>query len=111
MMERERIHLADVITSFVDGTCGPCDWDDFVMPKQKDPDLQFVCDYCNCTRGLYPTEQGWCSDRGEQMLRNLAELLRSPMAFEGIRAFIGTEYASITPGTEILKKLGTPPIP
>jgi uncharacterized protein YdaL len=111
MTVKERIRASELIVSFVDETCGPHDWDDFIMPKAKDPDFQLVCDFCNCTQDLYPTAQGWYNNYGNQMLRKLAEMLRSHVTFKQIRAFIVSDYASATHAAAVLKKFDTPPIP
>jgi hypothetical protein len=34
--------IANCIRGFIDGTCGPYDWDDFTSVPLKDPDLEAI---------------------------------------------------------------------
>jgi hypothetical protein len=92
-MNSERKEMASIILSFLDGTCGPRDWDDFISIRRRDPEEIFICDYCAFTWRLYPSEKRteWCNDEGAAALRKLAELLASDADQNAIREFIELE--------------------
>jgi len=92
-MNSERKEMAAIILSFLDGTCGPRDWDDFISIPRHNAEEAAICDYCAFTWRLYPSEKRteWCNDEGAAALRKLAELLVSNEDQRVIREFIALE--------------------
>ena len=77
--EPTREEVISCIESFLDGTCGPHDWDDFTSASLKAPELEAVRRECAAIRDLYPpTVPGWyTSDQGFQELRRIVAQLRA----------------------------------
>jgi hypothetical protein len=75
-----RKETADLIASFVGGSCGPCDWDDFVGTKWKEPEIQAAADFCVAVRDRFPPlESGqYCNEEGKKALLEFAATLRAP---------------------------------
>jgi hypothetical protein len=93
MSGSEREQVASDIERFLDGTCGPYDWDDLTSESAKTTERQAVLNYLISTSDLYPANSGWCSDVGEERLRAFVILLRSDAKSVAIREFIGKEYS------------------
>jgi hypothetical protein len=72
------LDAAKVIESFVDGTCGPYDWDDFLNGSKKDAELQKIREECERVEIDYPacSEHEWCNDEGVRALLAIAARLR-----------------------------------
>ena len=70
--------IADIIEGFLDGTCGPLDWDDFLSARIDSPYLTSVQERCDRTRDDYPPgrEGGWSSEGGLRVLRRILAELR-----------------------------------
>ncbi len=69
---------AKVIEDFVNGTGGPWDWDDFISVRIADEELEATRIKCLRTQSEYPGGPNqWCNDEGREVLRSLAEQLRS----------------------------------
>jgi len=94
MTSIEREKSARIILSFLDGSCGPYDWDDFVSPNRTDPQFRQITNYCIDSQSLYPAleENEWCNDQGANALRHLVSLLNSTTSFQEISQFIQSEY-------------------
>ncbi len=73
-----RTEVADVIESFLDGSCGRWDWDDFLHTKLNDSELERIQIRCaNLPQEFPPTEQGhYCDAEGFLVLRKMVGDLR-----------------------------------
>ena len=71
--------VAEIIERFVEGTCGPWDWDDFISFPLDDPALEAVRRECADLPDRYPpTKRGWyCNDEGLDELRRLMHYVAS----------------------------------
>jgi hypothetical protein len=65
--------VARIIEGFIEGTCGPYDWDDFISFPLDDPALEAVRQECADLPDRYPPgKRGWyCNDDGVDVLRRL----------------------------------------
>ena len=72
------LNAAKVIESFVDGSCGPYDWDDFLNGSKNDADFQKIREECERIEIDYPARSGheWCDDEGCRALLAIAARLR-----------------------------------
>jgi hypothetical protein len=72
------LDAAKVIESFVDGTCGPYDWDDFLNCSKRDAELQKIREECERVEIDYPArdKHEWCNDGGCRALMEIAARLR-----------------------------------
>lgn len=73
--------VADLIEAFLDGTCEPWDWDDFLSVEFATPYLTAVQSRCNRSRDDFPPgkQGGWSSEEGAQELRRIVAELRGPL--------------------------------
>lgn len=71
---------AFLIDSFLDGSCGPSDWDDFTSSAQDDPAVERARRMCVDVRNQYPSAiaSQYCNDDGCAILRQVAADLREP---------------------------------
>lgn len=71
--------LAKLIKSFVDGSCGEWDWDDFTSVKQKDPEIELVRKRINAIPDDFPSDVAshWCNKKGIQVLLEISKNLSS----------------------------------
>ena len=92
MCDKDRQECVKVIASFLDGSCGDYDWDDFISIKSSDSLVQLVKDYCADSDFLYPPDKTgqWCNEQGAQKLEELVQLLKNGEA-SIIESFIETE--------------------
>jgi hypothetical protein len=71
--------LANLIKSFLNGTCGNWDWDDFTSVKQRDVAVekirQEILDFPDIYPAQVPTE--WCNEEGRKALLAIAEAISS----------------------------------
>lgn len=69
--------LSTLIRSFVNGSCGPGDWDDFLSIRQKDPEIEQLRLRIIEIEKEYPRTKAktWCSEEGMQELLRIAETL------------------------------------
>ena len=77
---RTRAEIADTIQSFVDGTGGPWDWDDFICGGSiEDPTLEAIRDRCaSLSQEFPPLQPGhYCSDAGVEVMRGFIRRLRA----------------------------------
>lgn len=76
---------ADAIDAFIDGTCGPYDWDDFLhhaLDNRALPEVRQAARQCLDVERDYPpqrkyNETGWCSEEGIEKMRDISRQLRS----------------------------------
>lgn len=66
---------AAVIRSFLDGTGGPWDWDDFLSPTAVDEEVRAIQDECLQLRYDYPPVKPgtYCSEAGMLALQGILE--------------------------------------
>lgn len=72
------LDAAKVIESFVAGTCGPYDWNDFLNGSKRDAELQKIREDCERVGIDYPARHNheWCNDEGVRALIQIAIRLR-----------------------------------
>ncbi|MGI8654937.1 MAG: hypothetical protein ACR2LC_06935 [Pyrinomonadaceae bacterium] len=70
--------VADLIESFLNGTCGIWEWDDFISLTHKDPMIEAVSVRCASIPSEFPPlEKGhYCGTGGEVKLKQIAQSLR-----------------------------------
>ncbi len=75
-MRKEEV--ADLIDSFLDGSCGEWDWDDFMYAKLDDPELKDVQARCAGLPEAYPPGHPgeYCGAEGLEVMRGIAARLR-----------------------------------
>ena len=73
-----KTEIAKLIDSFLDGSCGEWDWDDFISVRLKDRELEDIRQRCAEVEDKFPPtrQYEWCSDEGERVLRGIADELR-----------------------------------
>ena len=70
--------VAKTIENFVNGGGGPWDWDDFISVQIPDKELEAIRIECLRTQSEHPGGPNqWCSERGLEVLRCLAQQIRS----------------------------------
>ena len=70
--------VAKSIEDFVNGSGGPWDWDDFISVQIADEELETIRIKCLRIQSEYPGGPNrWCSEEGIEVLRGLANQLRS----------------------------------
>ena len=69
--------LAKLIRSFVDGSCGPWDWDDFTSVSHKDQEIERLRQAINEVPDKYPPgkKTHWCNEAGIEVLLGIADAL------------------------------------
>jgi hypothetical protein len=92
MKEEEKQELSRTIGSFLDGSCGEWDWDDFISIRSKIPEIQLIKDFCADSSFLYPPVKTghWCNKLGLQRLAELSRLIRTGTEAD-VRSFVETE--------------------
>ncbi|MDD3020689.1 MAG: hypothetical protein PHX61_06880 [Alphaproteobacteria bacterium] len=72
-----KLELASLIRSFVDGSCGEWDWDDFISIKQKDSEIEKVRLELIRIRTNYPAikKTEYCNEDGTRKLLEIAQTL------------------------------------
>jgi len=70
---------ANIIESFLNGTCGPYDWDDFTSLKSSDPIVEEIRKKCMTIPSQFPPKHHseYCNTAGVQALHQFASALRS----------------------------------
>lgn len=68
--------LAKLIRSFVDGSCGSWDWDEFTSIPAKDPEIERLRQMINEIPDEYPPceKTHWCNDAGRKVLLGIADV-------------------------------------
>ncbi len=82
MGEKERKRLADLIAGFIDGTCGPYDWDWVMTGPKESQEAERVSSLCASLDTLHPPQKKghFTDDVGLTVLRELVVLLRATSA-------------------------------
>jgi hypothetical protein len=77
-LQRTKLEVAEIIERFLDGTCGPWDWDDFCSHEISDPELESVRNRCSGLDTCYPPAQKghYCGEVGLEIMRHLVIKLR-----------------------------------
>ena len=83
---------ADIIDSFLDGSCSAYDWDDFVSISSQIPLIKEVKDYCANSSFRYPPiiESQWCNEEGFRKLGMLAKCIRN-CSVDEVASFLDKE--------------------
>ena len=73
-----RKEAADLIVSFLNGSCTPYEWDDFTSIPCSDPFVEHARQRCISVRDEYPPAGsiGYSSARGIEILRSIEAELR-----------------------------------
>jgi hypothetical protein len=73
-----RTEIANLIESFLDGSCGEWEWDDFIQTPLKDPEPEEFRRRCDrLPQEFPPTERGhYCGAEGFKVLKQIAADLR-----------------------------------
>ncbi len=68
-----------IIESFLGGSCGDYDWDDFLLIPSPDQLIQAVKNYCVDSHFRYPPAMvgHWCNENGALRLAQLSAILRN----------------------------------
>ena len=74
-----RLDAANLIQRFLDGSCGPYDWDDFTSVHYQDPVIEAAVQRCVSVRDEYPPDnaRGYCNSQGLEVLRSIIAKLRT----------------------------------
>ena len=80
------LDVAGIITRFVDGTCGPYEWDDFMSPPIEDPAILKIREEGERVEIDFPArhDREWCSPDGGQALLAIAERIRQSVQQVGV---------------------------
>ncbi|OGV61499.1 MAG: hypothetical protein A2283_12755 [Lentisphaerae bacterium RIFOXYA12_FULL_48_11] len=70
--------IAQAIEAFVNGTCGPYDWDDFMTCPSDNPELEAIRKECEQVETQFPARgpNEWCNPEGGQTLLKIAQRIR-----------------------------------
>ncbi|PYJ08387.1 MAG: hypothetical protein DMF06_12880 [Verrucomicrobia bacterium] len=81
-MKRTREQVAETIEAFVNGTGRQWDWDGFTSIRIDDPELEAVRKKCVAMPDEFPpsTTKEYCGEAGMQVMRELAQGLRTQPA-------------------------------
>ncbi len=92
MNEDHYLEAATTIKTFLDGSCGDYDWDDFISIRSRYTQIQCVKNYCANSSFCYPPteESHWCNEIGIDKLAQLSRLLRTRNK-EAITMFLDEE--------------------
>jgi hypothetical protein len=79
MVDINKCELANLIKSFLDGSCGEWDWDDFTSVKQSNPDIEKIRQRLVNIRDEYPPVKPteYCNEVGMQEMLAIANQLKS----------------------------------
>ncbi len=72
--------MARLLEGFLDGTCGECDWDDFIsVMRFDDPLLEQIRFRCSRLDQEFPPRDPheYCDERGRDVIRNYARQLKA----------------------------------
>jgi hypothetical protein len=100
MGEEESKRLADLIAGFIDGTCGPYDWDWVMTGPKESQEAERVSSLCASLDALDPPkEKGHFTDgAGLEVLRELVALLRASSASETrVFEFVDEAFKEVEP--------------
>jgi hypothetical protein len=81
-MKRTREEVASTIDGFINGTGRQWDWDGFTSIRIDDPELEEIRKRCVALPVEFPpsTTKEYCNEAGMQVMRELAQGLRSQPA-------------------------------
>ena len=70
--------LADLIFSFLGGTCGDYDWDDVISYRQDDPEVEKWRQILNQFDTQYPSKNynEFCNAEGREKMMKIAVMLK-----------------------------------
>ena len=73
-----KTEIANLIESFLDGSCGEWDWDDFIHTKLNTPELEEIQKRCAyLPQEFPPMERGhYCGAEGFEVLKKMVNDLR-----------------------------------
>jgi hypothetical protein len=92
MSQPDRVYVSQTITDFIeDKTSDPYLWDDLISTPKSNKTYQTICDYLNSTQKIYPSQFGWCNEKGVEKLKELSTLLCSSAEEKEILKFIKEE--------------------
>ncbi len=79
-----KLELAQLLESFIDGTCGRWDWDDFTSIRQKDAEMEKLRLELSSFDEKYPrrVETEFCNSEGRDEMLRIAKLLREQASHE-----------------------------
>lgn len=105
MNDKEIIECSTAIDSFLNGSCGEYDWDDFISIQSSNSAVQLIKNYCAESDIRYPpdTVGHWCNDRGAQKLVELSRLIKTGNKND-IRSFIEIEMKDAKQSTAPLPR-------
>ena len=71
--------VAQLIASFLDGSAGKWDWDDFISVRQRDPTLEAIRLECAALPDLFPPDKEgrYCGAAGLTRLAVIASALKA----------------------------------
>jgi len=72
-----KAEVRQILVSFLDGSGGPYDWDDFTSIRITDPFLDHIRERCQGLWDEFPPEQPnhYCSDLGVEVIKQFIEVL------------------------------------
>jgi len=81
-MKRTREEVAKTLEELINGTGRQWDWDGFTSIRLDDPELEAIRQRCVTIPVEFPptTRTAYCSEAGLQVMRGLAQGLRSQSA-------------------------------
>lgn len=79
-----KLELAQLLESFIDGTCGRWEWDDFTSIRQKDPEIEKWRQELTLFDEKYPRRVAteFCNSEGSDEMLRIAKLLREEFALK-----------------------------
>ncbi len=79
-----KLEFAQLLESFIDGTCGRWDWDDFISITQKDAEIEKWRQELNLFDEKYPrrVETEFCNSEGRDEMLRIAKLCREEFALK-----------------------------
>jgi hypothetical protein len=92
MTAPDKVYIAQTITEFLESkSTNPYAWDDLISTPKSNKTYQTICDYLNSTQKIYPSQFGWCNEKGVEKLKELSTLLCSSAEENEILKFIKEE--------------------
>jgi hypothetical protein len=72
-----KAEVRQILVSFLDGSGGPYDWDDFTSMRITDPFLDHIRDRCERLWDEFPSERPneYCSDSGTKIIEQFIKQL------------------------------------
>lgn len=81
-MRTPKHEVAQLIHSFLDGTAGRWDWDDFTSIPQADPEIELIRKKLISIHDEFPADKAgeYCNDEGASELLRIANSLEMSVA-------------------------------